>query len=149
MHAIAPMKPTIPAIALSLVMGLTVAACVHDTGPTPNPPQPAAGTGVPAGVTNAQNQADLGIADQLAAARCDRAVACNDIGDGHMYVSRTLCMDQVRGNLGNAVNSYTCPRGVDRGAVDRCLVAISEAECGKPSAVRDTPECKVEALCLR
>jgi hypothetical protein len=107
------------------------------------------GTGVPEGVTNAQNAADLSLANRIAAARCDRAHDCSDVGKGRIYVSRRLCMDEVRGSLANKVNGYDCPRGVDSNAVDRCLSAINVLECGKEGALASVSDCRPDVLCLR
>jgi Family of unknown function (DUF6184) len=138
------------AAALSLLPPLMIFGCAHDNGPTANLPRPAEGTGVPEGVTNAQNTADLRIAGRLADARCERAMACNDVGAGKTYVSRELCMQQVRGNIANDLTGYSCPHGLDNGAVDRCAAAIDGEACGSSrESVSHMTECKTDVLCLR
>lgn len=138
-------------VAAPLLAGLTLTlvACAHG-GPTPNAPAPAPGTAVPEGVTNAQNAADQRVVDRLASSRCDRAQACNDIGNGKLYLSRELCLEQIRGNSANDVTGYTCPHGVDQRALDRCVAAIDVAPCGKSTAkLSDVSGCKTDALCMK
>jgi len=123
---------------------------MHDEGPTRNPPSPSPGTAVPAGVTNAQNLADQEVVDRIARARCKRAVACNDVGDGKLYLSRELCTEQIRGNSANDMTGYNCPHGVDQGALDRCMAAIDVAPCGKTTEkLADIAECKSDVLCMK
>ena len=123
---------------------LTLAGCAHDGPPTADPPRASPGTAVPAGVTNAQNNADLQVVDRLATARCRRAEVCNDIGPGKTFDSLELCMGQVRGNIANELTAYNCPHGVDDAAAGRCTATIEARECGKS----DAPIC-TEALCLK
>lgn len=138
------------AAGLSLLTGLILVGCVHDNAPTANPPSPAEGTGIPEGVTNAQNTADLRIADRLATARCERAKSCNDIGAGKKYISRDLCMQEVRGNIANDLTGYNCPHGLDNSAVDRCAAAIDSEACGgSRESLSHMSECKTDVLCLK
>ncbi len=138
------------AVALSILTGLTIAGCAHDSAPTANAPSSEPGTGVPEGVANTQNAADLEIAGRLATSRCERALACNDIGAGKAFVSRNLCMQEVRGNTANDLTSYKCPHGLNSDGVDRCRAAVDGESCGHSrDSLSHLAECKTEALCLK
>ena len=142
--------PSCLAVAFSILTGVAIAGCQQGNTPTANSPTPAPGTGVPEGVANAQNTADLRIANRLATARCERAQACNDIGAGKTFVSRDLCMQEVRGRIANDLTSYSCPHGVDSSAVDRCATAIDGESCGHSrDNLAHVSDCKTDALCLK
>jgi Family of unknown function (DUF6184) len=98
-------------------------------GATQGPPV----TGTPerqTGVTSWQRDADSEVVDRLAAARCDQEQGCKNVGPDAKYASRSVCMDQTRGGIGNDLNAYKCSRGLDHDAVDRCMAAIISEECG-------------------
>ena len=80
----------------------------------------------------------------------ERARACNDIGAGKAFVSRDLCMQEVRSRIANDLTGYNCPHGLNSDAVDRCAAAVDSESCG-PSrdSLSHMTECKTEALCLR
>jgi hypothetical protein len=102
------------------------------------------------GVANSQASADHAIVDELSTARCDRETSCSNVGDGHKYASHSVCMDQMRGSLANDLNSYTCPRGIDRMALDHCLAAIKNEECSHPmDTLKRVDECRTGALCMK
>jgi hypothetical protein len=148
-HASTSSMLTLRFAAVPLLAGLILVACTQE-GPTRNARAPSPGTAVPEGVTNAQDQADLQLVDRIATARCNRAQACNDIGNGKMYLSRQLCQEQIRGNSANDVTGYNCPHGVDKVALDRCMQAIDVSPCGKSTEkLSDIAECKTDALCLK
>lgn len=51
---------TIPTgAAFAILTELTIGGCAHDGAPMANMPSPAPGTGVPGGIANTQNAADL------------------------------------------------------------------------------------------
>jgi hypothetical protein len=129
------------ACGLSLVAGGFLVAC----GGSNREPVAASGTGV----TNAQN-ADSAIVGKLAAARCDREQSCNNVGAGAKFVSRDVCMDDMRGSLANDLNTYNCPRGIDEGQLDRCMTAIRNEECGHPlDTITRMDKCRTGTLCLK
>jgi hypothetical protein len=101
------------------------------------------------GVTSAQT-ADSAIVSKLAAARCDREQTCDDVGAGKKYVSRDVCMDQMRGSLANDLNAYDCPRGIDESQLDRCMTAIRSEECSHPlDTLSRMEKCRTGALCMK
>ncbi len=109
-------------------------------------------TGTPesqAGVTSSQKHADTSVVDGLASARCDQEQGCKNVGPGTKFVSRGVCMDQMRGSIGNDLNAYNCPRGLDRDAVVRCTAAIQSEECSHPfDTLTRFDKCRTGALCM-
>jgi hypothetical protein len=110
-------------------------------------------TGTPesqAGVTSSQKHADTAVVDGLASARCDQEEGCKNVGPGAKYVSRDVCMDQMRGSIGNEMNAYNCPRGLDRDAVNRCTASVQTEECSHPfDTLMRFDKCRVGALCMK
>ena len=125
--------------------GLLVACGGANEGP--------AVTGTPVKETSAttsQRQADTAVVDRLSAARCDQEQRCKNIGPDAKFASRQVCLDNIRGGIGNDLNSYDCPRGLDRDSVDRCLAAIASEECSHPfDTLSRQDKCRSSAICLK
>jgi hypothetical protein len=140
---------TIGALSLA-TMGLLV-ACEHED--SHNARSPVAGTDLTSsGATNVQAaaNADAAIVDELAMARCEHERSCNNVGDGRKYASPRVCMDQMRGDIANELNTYRCPRGIDSSKLDHCTTAIKNAECANPlDTLARNDKCKTGALCMR
>ena len=106
------------------------------------------------GVTNAQRAEiapDFTVANELARARCDREQTCNNVGDGRTYASRQACVDQFRGGVANDLNAHQCPGGINANAVEECLSAIGNEECGAHpmEAMVRMDKCRSGALCMK
>jgi hypothetical protein len=138
-------------IAVSLASaGMVVLGCEHtdDRVATSRPAQQ------PMGATNTQGREsslDPPVVNHLARARCDREQACNNVGDGKEYASRQVCMDQARGGVANDLNSHQCPGGINRAAVQECLTAIGNEECGAHpvEAITRMDKCRSGAMCMK
>ena len=137
--------------------GMAILGCQHTDSnaaacPTPAaPPAQAAQAAEPMGVTSTQAPGvDASIVDRLASARCDREQSCDNIGDGRKYASRRICMEQLRGRIGNDLNSYQCPGGIDDAAVTHCVAAIDEEQCGAHpiEALTRIDKCRSGAMCI-
>jgi hypothetical protein len=86
--------------------------------------------------------------EKLSSARCDHEEACKHVGEGQSYSSRDACMYQMRGSMAKELNSYNCPNGIDQGAVDRCMAAIRNEECGHLlDTLARIDKCRTGALC--
>jgi hypothetical protein len=110
-----------------------------------NPEPVVSGTGV----TSAQT-ADSAVVSKLSAARCDREQSCKNVGPNQKYVSRDVCLDQMRGSLANDLNAYECPRGIDESQLERCMAAIRSEECSHPlDTISRMEKCRTGALCLK
>jgi hypothetical protein len=62
-------------------------------------------------------------------ARCARAQRCSRIGAGREHASFYDCAVRVRAEWADELNRVVCERGVDEGALQRCLRALSERGC--------------------
>ena len=103
------------------------------------------------GVTNAQSRrADDPIVAELSAARCDREQACGSVGAGRRYASREGCDGQMLGSVGNELREYPCARGIAREALEHCVFAIRNEDCGSPlDALDRLALCRTGALCTK
>jgi len=133
--------------AFSLSTGGLLLACA---GTNQSERAPLAGTERSPGVANEQNRADNAVVNELATAQCDREQACSNIGNGAKYVSREVCMEQIRGNTANDLNAYNCPGGIDRHGLNQCLSAIKGEECNHPlDTISRVDKCRTGALCIK
>jgi hypothetical protein len=145
-------------MALLTGAGTVVLGCDHSqdrsvatAAPEAHPPAP---SGAPAGATNVQPRSNLDTSsavERLSLARCDREQSCDNVGGGKKYASREVCMDQARGNIGNDLNSFQCPGGLDHPAVRECLAAIAGEECGlhPVESITRMEKCRSGAMCLK
>jgi Family of unknown function (DUF6184) len=102
------------------------------------------------GVTASQSQTDVAVVDRMSSARCDQEQECKNIGPDAKYASRSVCMDQIRGAIGNDLTAYECRRGLDHDAVDRCMAAIKSEECSHPFETLSRYEkCRTGAICMK
>ena len=157
MQGMGDMKTLRPLYVLSLTTLGPLLACGASQEP-PNTassadtqPAPIAGTSVEShpGVTSAQSF-DKSVVHQLASARCDQEQTCNNIGPKAKFASREVCMDQMKGSMGNDLNAYNCPRGIDRDGSNRCMAAVTSEECSHPfDTLTRYDKCRTGALCLK
>ena len=137
MHHGPIMKPLIGFLAMVGVVGCG--------GPNPNQ-QPVTGTA--ANVAVAQNNDKMVVAN-LAAARCDQEERCNNIGPKQKFASREICLQQLNGSMGNELNAYQCPRGLESKALDRCMAAIRDEACETPfDTLKRYDRCRTSAICM-
>jgi Family of unknown function (DUF6184) len=130
--------------------GLLVLGCEHTDDRNVATSAPAPGTASrPVGATNIQ--ASTSVVDRLSNARCDREEVCNNVGDGKKYASRRVCMDQIHGGIANDLNSFQCPGGIDGVAVQQCLTAIGNEECGAHpiEAITRMDKCRSGTMCVK
>jgi hypothetical protein len=133
------MKIPLTLVVVSLA-GALVLACEHPQDRYVATPGEPVVVNRPIGDTNAQppsSSADAPIVDRLSTARCDREQFCDNVGGGKKYAARQVCMDQLRGSIGNDLNAYQCPRGLE--------------ECGAHpvEAITRMDRCRSGAMCLK
>ncbi len=130
-------------------IGATTAGLVLGCGASPEGPA-AAGTTTSAQVAGTSSQhADGAIVESLAGARCDQEQGCSNVGAGQKFASREVCMNQMRGSIGNELNAYKCPRGIEQGQVNRCLNAVKSEECSHPfQTLSRYDACRVGGMCM-
>jgi hypothetical protein len=137
--------------AFSILTTIALAACAHAESTDPAVPGTVAYHEVTVGVTNAQaGDVDTGVVEQLSLARCNREQNCDNVGGGRTYATRAVCLDLMRGSIGNDLNAYNCPLGIDRANLQRCLTAVREEHCGDAVATVSRAQiCRTGALCLK
>jgi hypothetical protein len=120
-------------VVVSFGIALGVAACAHETETTPAVTTTTAAAAVP------NDAAVL----QIAKARCGRASECNILGNGRPYADKDQCMDAYKPGGGALENVASCPNGVDKGRLDKCIAVLRDQHCdanlGPETAM---PECR-------
>jgi hypothetical protein len=137
-------------VSISVAVGALLFACEHNDG-AGGPAASGPSSDEQLGRTNAQGVgADAAVVEQLSAARCYREQTCDNIGGGRKYASQDVCMNQMRGSIGNDLNNYNCPRGIDRAQLEHCMLAIGNEECSHPlDTITRMTKCRSDILCLR
>lgn len=134
---------TIRTLAVAILSTAGVIACAS-TDQTPIANTPVSETTV-----TSQNNADRSVVERLAAARCNQELTCDNIGPGAKFDSRRVCMDKMRGDIGNDFTAYKCPRGLNADAVNRCIQAIESEECSHPfDTITRFDKCRTSAICM-
>ncbi len=135
---------TLRNVAISLTTTGLLIACGS------NQQTPVSNTAADQPTVTSQNIAQKAVVEKLVSARCDQEQRCNNIGPREKFASRALCMDKLRGDIGNDLNAYNCPRGLDNDAVDRCMMAIKGEECSTPfDTLTRYDKCRTGALCMK
>lgn len=79
---------------------------------------------------------------EVAKARCRRADECNRLGNGQKYVDRTQCIQAFLDEGTNVRVIRSCPNGVDRVPLDKCLATLATQHCdAELGPVIAMPEC--------
>lgn len=87
--------------------------------------------------------------NRVAEARCDRELACDNIGSGHHWESREACLLDLKKDLREKLGSRECANGVDRDRLNACLKESRTEQCGNPvDGVERASACGTSELCL-
>lgn len=144
------MTTTSNVLGAALAAALVVACGSKATQFRPNTAQDRLPNDRARGVTEAQGGADQRTVDLIADARCDRAEECDEIGAGRRYSTRASCDMQNETRASRELDTASCARGADRGAVSRCVAAINRQECSTfMQTLSRIPDCRTELLCTR
>ena len=88
--------------------------------------------------------------DRIVGARCARETACNNVGSDKHFVNHEVCMRELHAKVGDDLRSAECPRGIDSGALDRCMEAIRTESCNNPiETIQRLAACRTGDLCLK
>lgn len=88
--------------------------------------------------------------NRIVASRCDREVACDNIGAKKRFADRTVCTHELGAKLRDDLKPSECPNGVDGKALDDCLTAIQKESCGNIiDTISRVNTCKTSDLCLK
>ena len=70
---------------------------------------PVSNTAADQPTVTSQNIPQKAVVEKLVSARCDQEQRCNNIGPHEKFASRAVCMDKLRGDIGNDLNACNCP----------------------------------------
>ncbi len=89
-------------------------------------------------------------ANRIVASRCDREVACDNIGAKKRFADRTVCTHELGVKLRDDLKPSECPNGVDAKHLDDCLSAIQKESCGNIiDTISRVGACNNAGLCLK
>ncbi len=126
--------------ALALLLGCLCANC--DRRETTEP------TLTPASRTESGERA-TGVeraTEEIAAARCERELRCDNVGPNETYTSREDCMRSLWIDTYDELSA--CEDGVQRRQLDACLDEIRARDCGMVARLDAYPACRLDKLCL-
>ena len=122
------------ALAVGLAPALVTTGCGHED---PKPPATSAGP---------SSKIDDAIL-RMTSGRCDREVACGNVGGGKRYSDRDACDLEVSQDATSVLRSNACGTVVAE-EVDKCLSEVTGQKCGGAfDAVSRMPACRQDKLC--
>jgi Family of unknown function (DUF6184) len=129
--------------AFLLPIAALVACAAHIPTPSAVEPRP--------GVTSMQKDAGYdAVVERLAAARCDQEQSCGNVGPHVLFASRQACLDELRGNVRDDLQSFDCPLRLDPTRFEACAGAVSVAKCGRPfETLARYRKCHAAATCIK
>jgi hypothetical protein len=126
----------------AIIFGATtlvlVLACNHES-------PPAAGVST----TSAGVVANEDAVKRLTDARCDRAKACNEIGEKQKYADDSACKRENQHDLQADLRASECPRGIRQEKLSNCVEEIRNEKCGNIlDKISRLATCRTGALCI-
>jgi hypothetical protein len=82
----------------------------------------------------------------IANARCDHEVLCQNIGESGKYKTREQCVAALGKDKGSNFTAQSCPNGVSDLGLSGCIRAIREEDCSGRSITRENA-CLAEKFC--
>ena len=102
------------------------------------------------GVTSMQPLVDTVTVSQLSVARCDRELACNNVGSGQRFPTHEACVDEVRLPVAGDLGSPSCPKGFDLDRIEGCAAAIRSDACDHAlDTLGRIAVCRTDWLCAK
>ena len=131
------------ALLATLILVTTTGACKR----SPPPPPPPESTTTTNAATPAAQRFNTEIV-RLALARCRREGRCRNIGPDHRYKSVDHCATSMQSQLGEELNAWDCPGGIDHSELTKCLTTIQTEDCGNPlDTIGRLIACRSSDLC--
>ena len=86
---------------------------------------------------------------RLTEARCDRAKACNQLGEKEKYADDAACKREIHHDLQADLRPGECPGGIRQQKLSNCLEEIRNEKCGNPlDKVSRLATCRTGSLCI-
>jgi hypothetical protein len=90
----------------------------------------------------------LNAINEISTARCDREVRCGGVGTDKKYESRDQCIAKLNSDGYEDLDAKSCPKGLDRSEVSKCLSEIDAERCGAPlDTLERLVACRTALLC--
>lgn len=88
--------------------------------------------------------------DKIVSARCDREIACNNIGADKRYGDRSACTQELKGKVQTDLKSNDCANGLDGKQLDQCLDQVRTENCNDPfDTIARLAACRSAELCIK
>ncbi|HEY5955992.1 MAG TPA: DUF6184 family natural product biosynthesis lipoprotein [Polyangiaceae bacterium] len=86
--------------------------------------------------------------DAIVNARCAREQRCDNVGDNKTYSSHQDCINRIRADWKDDLNSRECSHGIKQSQLDECLAKVRGEQCGNPfDTLSRVAECTVGQIC--
>ena len=86
--------------------------------------------------------------NEIVQARCNREVACNNIGQGQKYEDFNACTREIGHDTQVSLRDQRCPNGILESRLSSCLDQISTERCGNPlDTIERLAACRKGMLC--
>jgi hypothetical protein len=119
-----------------------LAACNHEPDHTTETPRTTGGS------QELASPVDSHFSDDVARARCDREQTCNNVGVGKTYATRDVCVEKFRADTSNDFTKSSCPNGLSRPALEKCMADIRGERCDNPlDTISRLSACSKSSLC--
>jgi hypothetical protein len=87
---------------------------------------------------------------RLSSSRCDREVACNNVGTDKKFSDKDACLREVTHDSEANLRASECPRGILTQEFEKCLDEVKNEKCGNPfDSISRLTACRTSAICLR
>lgn len=85
---------------------------------------------------------------ELAQARCEREVRCNNVGNLKRWSSESACRNEVQQSLSRDLNAQSCSAGLDQRELGECMRDVRAEACDSPlDTLSRLASCRTSGLC--
>lgn len=85
---------------------------------------------------------------ELARARCEREVRCENVGYSKRWTSETACRTEVQQSLSRDLNAQSCRAGLDERELGECMRDVRAEACDSPlDTLSRLASCRTSGLC--
>jgi hypothetical protein len=86
---------------------------------------------------------------RLTNARCDREVACNNVGSEGVFLDRDACARQLGHDAYASLQSQLCRGGIDDAKLATCLADVRNERCNNAlDTIERVLSCRRRELCI-
>jgi uncharacterized protein DUF6184 len=86
----------------------------------------------------------------IATARCDREVRCNNVGPNAKFETRVACTVEMKKDDRGDLSGEACPGGINEKELAKCVAAIRAEDCKNPlDVIGKLNNCRTSNLCIK